>query len=496
MRKILFGFIRIIGVMAVLGIGAVIALDQYYQNVFPLFVSINGVYCTGMTVEKAAEILDNSYDLHKDKITVCTLDGNYHELSLDEYGVTISYKPAIVQYMKQRKSQPFQWLKDCLAHWTHKSSSWLCDFEDTTLYPTYYCNIAAMKARLNEIAWLNDNLYNDKNTISIVKSTTEGYILVDETRDLLLKENAVELICAEIVNQLTDNNKIPFQSILIDLSTGTNKENCYQTVPYTAKMKDTLAKWEGIREFQDFHMTYLFGDCKEIIDKSVVSEWMTLDEEGNIIFDAQNRPIVDKTIIKEYVAYLSSTYNTVGIERSFKATRGDTVKVPGGGYGNELDEQAEYEFLLNAFLNKESGTRTPQYISEAWEKGFDDIGNTYIEVDMASQHLYYYVNGKIVIDTPVVTGNTSRRWGTPAKVCSVYFKQKNRVLRGADYATPVQYWMAVDGHIGIHDATWRNEFGGQIYQTNGSHGCINTPLEIMAELYDKVQLGTPVVMFY
>lgn len=62
--------------------------------------------------------------------------------------------------------------------------------------------------------------------------------------------------------------------------------------------------------------------------------------------------------------------------------------------------------------------------------------------------------------------------------------------------TPVQYWMAVDGHIGIHDATWRNEFEGQIYQTNGSHGCINTPLEIMAELYDKVQLGTPVVMFY
>ncbi len=243
-------------------------------------------------------------------------------------------------------------------------------------------------------------------------------------------------------------------------------------------------------------MIYEFGGREEIIDEAVVADWMTLDAQGELVFDEENRPVLDRTLIKEYVAYLASTYNTVGIERSFKATRGDLVKVPGGGYGNELDETAEYEFLLNAFLNRQSGTRIPQYISEAWEKGSDDIGDTYIEVDMTDQHMYYYVDGELVIDTPVVTGNTSRNWGTPAKVCAVYFKQKNRVLRGANYATPVKYWMAVDGHIGIHDATWRKEFGGEIYQTNGSHGCINTPIEIMEELYDMVELGTPVILFY
>lgn len=77
-----------------------------------------------------------------------------------------------------------------------------------------------------------------------------------------------------------------------------------------------------------------------------------------------------------------------------------------------------------------------------------------------------------------------------------YFKQKNRVLRGANYATPVKYWMAVDGRIGIHDASWRKEFGGDIYLTDGSHGCINTPLEKVQELYDMVEIGTPVIMFY
>lgn len=482
--------------MAVLGIGAVIALDQYYQHVFPMFVTINDVYCTGMSVGNVAEILDSSYDLHSDSITVCMLDGETHEMPLDEYGVTISHKPAVAEYMKQCKSRPFQWLRDLLNNSLNWSAPHIYDFQEKTVYPTYYCDTAVMAAKLEDTEWLNADLVRDANTVSIVRSATVGYILVDETRDLLSREDAVELICEKIVDHLSDMNGNPFQTTLIDLSTGEEKERCYKNAPYTDEMKETLAKWEGVRDFQNFHMTYLFGDCEEVVDANVVADWITLDEAGNIVFDADNIPILDETMIAEYVAYLSATYNTVGVERKFKATRGDTVTVSGGGYGNELDEKSEYEFLLNAFRGRESGTRIPQYTSEAWEKGSDDIGDTYIEVDMGNQHMYYYVDGALVIDTPVVTGNMSRKWGTPAKVCYVYFKQKNRVLRGANYATPVKYWMAVDGHIGIHDATWRKEFGGEIYKTDGSHGCINTPIEIMAELYDMVELGTPVILFY
>ena len=52
------------------------------------------------------------------------------------------------------------------------------------------------------------------------------------------------------------------------------------------------------------------------------------------------------------------------------------------------------------------------------------------------------------------------------------------------------------GNIGIHDASWRSKYGGTIYQTNGSHGCINTPRDAMVQLYESVEVGTPVVMFY
>ena len=110
--------------------------------------------------------------------------------------------------------------------------------------------------------------------------------------------------------------------------------------------------------------------------------------------------------------------------------------------------------------------------------------------------MYYYVQGNLQIETPVVTGNTSRKMGTPTGVNYVYLKQKNRILRGPNYASHVDFWMPVKGNIGIHDAAWRSNYGGTIYQTNGSHGCINTPRAAMEQLYDMVEVGTPVVMFY
>lgn len=494
MKRLINYVIRVVCVAAVLVIAAVAALDHYYEGTFPAGVMIrtpdDSVYCTGMTVKEAAVSLDASYDLHAEKFFVRTLDGETHELPLAEYGVTISYEPVASAYMERYEGARFQWLWDILG-----LSEPPADLESVA-YPAYVCDVSVMKEKLSEQEWLNENLYDPAKTVSIVRSDAGAYVLVDETRDLLLKENAVDLICDLIVKRLTSSGSHGAQDALIDLSDGEYRNMCYQNLPYTDKMKDTLSRWEGIAAFQDFQLTYQFGDRTEQIDENVVADWMALDSDGELLFDEDNRPVLDETMIAEYVAYLAATYNTVGIEREFQATRGDIVTVPGGSYGNELDEDAEYEFLLDAFLNKKGGVRIPEYITEAQEKGADDIGNTYIEVDMGNQHMYYYENGKLMLDTPVVTGNTSRRRGTPSKVCYVYFKQKNRVLRGADYATPVKYWMAVDGHIGIHDASWRKEFGGEIYKTNGSHGCINTPSDVMAELYDMVEVGTPVILFY
>ena len=138
----------------------------------------------------------------------------------------------------------------------------------------------------------------------------------------------------------------------------------------------------------------------------------------------------------------------------------------------------------------------PAYLQEGFCRGLDDLGDTYIEVDMGQQRMYYYQEGECLISVDVVTGNARRGWDTPEGINYVYNKQKNRILRGEDYATPVKFWMPVVGNVGIHDADWRKEFGGEIYKTNGSHGCINTPPKVMTQLYELVEMGTPVVMFY
>ena len=60
----------------------------------------------------------------------------------------------------------------------------------------------------------------------------------------------------------------------------------------------------------------------------------------------------------------------------------------------------------------------------------------------------------------------------------------------------VHYWLPLteDG-IGIHDASWRGSYGGTIYISNGSHGCINTPYSKMQELYNMISAGTPAVIY-
>ena len=119
-----------------------------------------------------------------------------------------------------------------------------------------------------------------------------------------------------------------------------------------------------------------------------------------------------------------------------------------------------------------------------------------LDVYKRQQHMWCYKNGSLVVDTDVVTGNISRGYNTPAIVSQIQYKTRNAVLKGDNYRTPVNYWMPFYGNYGIHDAYWRAEFGGEVYLTNGSHGCVNTPPAAMAQVYANMETGTPVVLYY
>ena len=131
------------------------------------------------------------------------------------------------------------------------------------------------------------------------------------------------------------------------------------------------------------------------------------------------------------------------------------------------------------------------------QKGSNDIGNSYVEIDLTNQHLYLFKDGDIVLETDFVSGNMSKAdCVTPPGVFGLTYKTRNAILRGTNYETPVNYWMPFNGNVGMHDATWRRAFGGTIYLTSGSHGCINLPLHMAASIYEYVSTGFPVVCYY
>ena len=124
-----------------------------------------------------------------------------------------------------------------------------------------------------------------------------------------------------------------------------------------------------------------------------------------------------------------------------------------------------------------------------------DFSDSYVEVSIENQRVWLYVDGECIVDTPVVTGNVSAGHNTRKGVFSLTYKTRNATLRGPGYASFVYYWMPFDGGIGLHDATWRSSFGGTIYKTNGSHGCVNMPLEAAKIVYNNLESNMPIIVW-
>lgn len=444
-----------------------IGLAAYYHNAFAYGTWINDVYCTGRSIEEVNDELVK--DFTYEGITVYDKDDNSYTISAEDIGYQFDFMKALEVYRKQQNA--WMWI-DSLFHG-----------DSTRLSPVVSYNSEALEKIFEEIPFLavHNEQPDESHKVAIIR-THQGYELLNERIGVLRIEEA-----REAVRKAIEESR-PEVSLL--------EEGCYHDLPLTAQMQDTLRLWEQVERFQDCGVVYQMGDEQVPVDASVVCDWMEHKENGEFATDADGSLILREGAVGEFIDRLAEEYDTVGASRQFRATRGELVTVEGGTYGNKLDKEAEVAYLTDAFKSRRREVHEPTYLQKAWVQGRNDIGTTYVEIDMGEQMMYYYVDGIQQIATPIVTGNTSRRMGTPSGVNFVYLKQQNRILRGPGYASHVDFWMPVKGNIGIHDASWRGKYGGNIYQTNGSHGCINTPRDAMVQMYEDVEVGTPVVMFY
>lgn len=442
-----------------------LGLSSYYKNRFGYNTWINGVYCTGKSLNEVnEELLKNC---HYEGLTITDSSGKSYTIHAEDVGLTFDYTENLEAYLT--KQNPYLWIDNLFGFGKEKQ-----------MEPKVTYNKELFVRKLTEAGIFEEKQDADRR-FEILKDES-GYYLLNEREHVLDVAMATELVTLAFEN---------FESE-IDLENA----GCYNDLPLTEEMQETFALWEKLAEYQDCRIVYAFGEERIPVDSSVVCDFLLLDESGNFVYDDAGELCTDQEKVYAYVEQLADEYDTVGTTRAFWATRGETVYVEGGIYGNRIDREAEKEYLLRAFLDNKEEEHEPAYLQTARKQGKDDIGDTYIEVDMTNQMLYYYLDGKLEIETPVVTGNMRLGRDTPDGTNYVYAKQKNRVLKGRDYESFVKYWIPVKGAIGIHDASWRSNYGGDIYLTDGSHGCINTPLEEVSRLYEMVEIGTPCVMFY
>lgn len=248
------------------------------------------------------------------------------------------------------------------------------------------------------------------------------------------------------------------------------------------------AEVEELNALLTAHVTYDFDDRQEVVDANVIKNWIFQDENGDYYIDDNH--------IWAYVEELAGKYDTFGKERVFYTSIGTAVTVTGGDYGWVIDQNATAEILRDLVKEGKTETLEPIYVYTAMDRKENDIGGTYVEVCISMQEMWCYENGYLVVDTPVVTGNPNKGNATPSgSVWAIDAKMRDYVLRGEGYAAPVDYWMPFDGDVGIHDMQNRYYFGGSIYLSNGSHGCVNTPYEAAQTIYNTVSIGTPVIVY-
>ena len=206
--------------------------------------------------------------------------------------------------------------------------------------------------------------------------------------------------------------------------------------------------------------------------------------------------ILDENLVRQYVADLGLKYDTMGQTRTFLTYDNRQVEIKGGDYGWVIDQDEEVKALIAAIESGVTQVREPVYLYSGYSRGTNDIGSTYVEIDLTNQRLVFYQKGTPIVDTPIVSGNPDiEGCGTPTGCYALDAKESPAVLTGEDYEANVTYWMPFAGNVGIHDASWRSEFGGNLYLWEGSHGCVNVPYDKAAEIYANIEVGMPVVVY-
>lgn len=441
-KKILIIILSFIAVIfTFLGI-AFFVLDNNYKTKFLPETKINNIDVSNLTADEVDDIINNQY------VNAYSLVVKNRIKDFQIYGTDVSLKSNYKSEELLKKQTLFDAFKD--KNYTIKN------------------NISINNDELIDL--LNKKLFQNsaepKN--AEIHKTENGFEITPEDNGNSLNK---EIVIEKITNAILNGKKE------IDL------ENDYKNAEITKEneeLKSRVNKLNNIAKKKIFLRVYN-GDVDEI-GFNIFGQF--IDENLN----------VDKEKIKKYVDELKNKYDTANKKRVFTTVSGSNLELS-GPYGYTINQNKEIEELTKNVLDENNTERELIYSKKGNFNG-TEFGNKYVEVDLGNQIVYLVENGEVTYQSKCVSGNLRKGRRTPEGIYSITYKQKNAVLRGQDYASPVRFWMPFNKGIGLHDANWRNKFGGAIYKNNGSHGCINLPIDSAKVFFDNVEIGTPVICYY
>lgn len=461
-------------------VGVYVGIAYYYMSGFSFGTWINGVYCTGKSVEEVNEELLAKGAQAELEVIYPILGGEKQQAAeqesrrfvLDSNTVQFDYTRPLKQLLQRQR--PLLWARNLfLPEGGYEIMPEITMSEEgEKLFAGEFLADGTVQAESEREA-----------CIRLEKDETTGFRLYNGKKNRFDEEKALQ----ECITAIKQGER----SIVLSGA-------CYYDMEADAAEKEQEALYRELQEFLDFEIIYDMGAEQVRFDRKALVDLLETEGEEPFTFarGEEGKLKWDEQKIASSIDTLAEHYDTYGKPRQFTVTGGGEITLEQGNYGTQLNKKAEVKWLSEALTERKSTTHVPDYVREAYARGENDIGDTYIEINMTKQKLWFYADGKVEVETLIVTGNMVRRRATPEGVYYVYSKQKNRILRGPGYASHVNYWMPVKGGVGIHDALWRDEFGGEIYKKEGSHGCINLPLEAAENLYGMIEVGVPVVMYY
>jgi len=331
---------------------------------------------------------------------------------------------------------------------------------------------ALLRERIDQLDCLNKAVIEPRDVSFVYKNGV--YIMQKEAAgNKLNKERLNELIYKSIQAGNAE----------LDLE----KEDCYYKPRFTHKDKKAQDSLNTLNKYVSAWIKYKFENRYELVDGNVISRWLIVDDKLDVS--------INRKAVRDYIKWLANKYDTVGISRSFKSSTGRTIEVTGGLYGWKIDQEAEIKALIKNIEQADKIIKEPVYEQKAVSRGEDDIGNSYIEINITRQYLWFYKDGRCIVQGAVVTGNPNRGNATVTGTYFVVYKEKDAVLTGPGYEAKVSYWMPFFGDMGLHDARWRSAFGGEIYKRNGTHGCVNAPVGLAKKIFENIKEGIPVIIY-